>query len=340
MTVIKINLADAIVSESAAKKSSYHIVQSANGPIVVIDSKYKPVVTKAATSFKSAKKLGLSAAKLGQATAKLKLKLKTTKDADKKAPIREKIKANNAVIKKDVAAAKKLATSAIAALAKAGLKVLTPTVRPAYITSTQPDYTISKIGKAKTDSFWVKGSGANRSPSLLKPRFATGEKFDKIGSSTAAKKPSAGAKPSDKPKPVDAPKKKPSHAEAVKRAKKVIADKRANALKVAGENPSPKLQSLIKTLTSKDGVARGKITASGDSFEYKHGTGKFRMSKQSDGKWKLFANFGGNGGGASYAMPEAAARKQLRGAVKALSQYEKPNRLEAQKAWHKGSAGK
>ena len=203
---IKLNVAQTLASESATKKSSYHIVRSSNGPAIVIDSKYKPVVAKAATSLKQAKTLGVAAAKLGQATAKLKLKLKATRDTEKKAPISAKIKANNAVIKKDVAAAKKLAASAIASLAKAGLKVLSTPIRPSYITSTQPDYTISKIGKAKADNFWVKASGANRSPSLLKPRFATGDKFDKIGASSAAKKSTPGAKPSDKPKPVDAPK--------------------------------------------------------------------------------------------------------------------------------------
>lgn len=203
---IKLNVAQTLASESATKKPSYHIVKSSNGPTIVIDSKYKPVVAKAATSLKQAKTLGVAAAKLGQANAKLKLKLKATRDTEKKAPISAKIKANNAVIKKDVTAAKKLAASAIASLAKAGLKVLSTPIRPSYITSTQPDYTISKIGKAKADNFWVKASGTNRSPSLLKPRFATGDKFDKIGASSAAKKSTPGAKPSDKPKPVDAPK--------------------------------------------------------------------------------------------------------------------------------------
>lgn len=203
---IKLNVAQTLASESATKKPSYHIVKSSNGPTIVIDSKYKPVVAKAATSLKQAKTLGVAAAKLGQTNAKLKLKLKATRDTEKKAPISAKIKANNAVIKKDVTAAKKLAASAIASLAKAGLKVLSTPIRPSYITSTQPDYTISKIGKAKADNFWVKASGANRSPSLLKPRFATGDKFDKIGASSAAKKSTPGAKPSDKPKPVDAPK--------------------------------------------------------------------------------------------------------------------------------------
>lgn len=189
MALIRINIADTLLSESAAKKPAYHIVQSSSGPMIVIDSKHKPVVTKAVTSLASAKKLGLSAAKLSQATEKLKLKLKSTRDAGKKGPLRDKIKANNATIKKDVAAAKKLAKDALSSLAKAGLKVLDPTVRPTYITSTQPDYTIGKIGKAKTNSFWVKASGTHRAPSLLKPRYATGEKFDKIGASPAAKKP-------------------------------------------------------------------------------------------------------------------------------------------------------
>ncbi|QZE60108.1 hypothetical protein pEaSNUABM35_00191 [Erwinia phage pEa_SNUABM_35] len=231
MTVIRINIADSLLSESAVKKSSYHIVQSSNGPMIVINSKYKPVVAKAATSLKQAKVLGVAAAKLGQTTAKLKLKLKSTRDSEKKAPISAKIKANNAKIKKDVTAAKKLATSAVASLAKAGLKVLSTPIRPSYITMTQPDYTISKIGKAKADTFWVKASGTNRSPSLLKPRFATGDKFDKIGASSAAKKPTPGAKPSDKPKPVAAKRNKGIVAGAYSPAKaKEAKAKRAAAL--------------------------------------------------------------------------------------------------------------
>lgn len=201
MALIRINIADTLLSESAAKKPAYHIVQSSSGPMIVIDSKHKPVVTKAVTSLASAKKLGLSAAKLSQATEKLKLKLKSTRDAGKKGPLRDKIKANNATIKKDVAAAKKLAKDALSSLAKAGLKVLDPTVRPTYITSTQPDYTIGNIGKAKTNSFWVKASGTHRAPSLLKPRYATGEKFDKIGASPAAKKLKPGTAPNAKAKP-------------------------------------------------------------------------------------------------------------------------------------------
>lgn len=349
---IKLNVAETLASESAVKKPSYHIVKSSNGPTIVINSKYKPVVAKAATSLKQAKTLGVAAAKLGQATAKLKLKLKATRDTEKKAPISAKIKANNAVIKKDVTAAKKLAASAIASLAKAGLKVLSTPIRPSYITSTQPDYTISKIGKAKADNFWVKASGTNRSPSLLKPRFATGDKFDKIGASSAAKKSTPGAKPSDKPKPVDAPKtvkRKDAVTGAMTKAKAkelkekrtaALTGKKVGAVKVSGTNPSPKMESLIKTMTTKDGVSRGKIIASGNSFEYKHGTGSFRMSKQPDGRWKLYANFGGNGGGSNSPVPEATARKQLRGAVKALSQYEKPNRIDSQTAWEKGTSGR
>mgnify|MGYP003361819838 CR=1 FL=1 len=228
---IKLNVAQTLSSESATKKSSYHIVQSPNGPMIVINSKYKPVVAKAAASLKQAKTLGVAAAKLGQTTAKLKLKLKSTRDSEKKAPISAKIKANNAKIKKDVTAAKKLAASAVASLAKAGLKVLSTPIRPSYITTTQPDYTLSKIGKAKADSFWVKASGANRSPSLLKPRFATGDKFDKIGASAAAKKSTPGAKPSDKPKPVAATKRKGAVTGARTPAKaKELKAKRAAAL--------------------------------------------------------------------------------------------------------------
>lgn len=91
---IKLNVAETLASESATKKPSYHIVQSPNGPMIIVDSKYKPVVAKAATSLKQAKTLGLAAAKLGQTTAKLKLKLKTTRDAEKKAPISATIKAD------------------------------------------------------------------------------------------------------------------------------------------------------------------------------------------------------------------------------------------------------
>ncbi|QYW03158.1 hypothetical protein pEaSNUABM13_00199 [Erwinia phage pEa_SNUABM_13] len=184
MSLIKINLAEFAVSESAKAKPAYHLVPIGGAQALVIDSKHKSAVTKAVANLKKAKTLGVSAAKLGVATEKLKLKLSQAQTPAKKAPIREKISDNKAAIKHGVTEAKALAKAAADLLKKAGLSALDLSIKASYITQTDPTYTLGKISKAKPDSFRAKYGAHHTVP--LKPRYATGDKFDKIGEKIAA----------------------------------------------------------------------------------------------------------------------------------------------------------
>lgn len=200
MALIKINIADSLLSESAKAQSAYHLVPSNGALVLVINSKHKPTVTGAATKLKKAKTLGIAAAKLAAKTAKSKesLRTRTKLTAEAKDKLRKQIKDNNAIVKRDIAEAKDLAKAAVAQLKAAGLSNLDPTIKTSYMIVSDPEYTLGKISKAKPDSFRVQYKGAH-APVLLKPRYATGAKFDKIGEKVASSAPAKAKRTATKP---------------------------------------------------------------------------------------------------------------------------------------------
>lgn len=344
MSLIKINLAEAVASESAAKKPAYKIAKVGGATTLVVNSAKKGELQAVVGHLKKAKAAAVSGITASIKSNTAATKAKQLPRGDKRTKLMDTRKAEKAKASADLKSAKAELREANKTAKAHGLGGLNLPLSAADIkTGVGAEKALKAIRSAKLTEFGVTGKRG-----AFKPKFLKEAAFDAVGTKTA--KPKVRVTDTDR-KNAKAPFKRnkgivagaysPAKAkEAKAKRTEMLTGKKAGAVKVSGKDPSPKLQSLIKTMTTKDGVSRGKIIASGDSFEYKHGTASFRMSKQSDGKWKLYANFGGNGGGSQYPIPEAAARKQMRGAVKALGGYDKPNRMDSQKAWQKGLSGR
>ncbi|QZE59439.1 hypothetical protein MPK66_gp195 [Erwinia phage pEa_SNUABM_2] len=348
MSLIKINLTEVVASESA-KAPSYKIAKVGGATTLVVNSAKKGELQAVVGHLKKAK-----ASAIAGITASIKANTAATKAkqlprGDKRTKLMATRKAEKAKSSADLKSAKAELREANKTAKAHGLGGLNLPLSAADIkTGVGAEKALKAIRSTKLTEFGVTGKRGT-----FKPKFLKEAAFDAVGTKakkTPVVKPKVrmtdterkNAKaPIIRNKNIVAGAHSPAKAkEAKAKRTEMLTGKKASSVRVAGKDPSPKLQSLIKTMTTKDGVSRGKINATGNSFEYKHGTASFRMSKEPDGRWKLYANFGGNGGGSQPAIPEATARKQMRGAVKALSKLEKPNRMDAQVAWQKGIMGR
>lgn len=323
MARIQINV-DQIVSESG-RKQKYMIGKVSGVQVLGISNEVKPTVQEIVKTMKEAKSAALKGI---QAHLKYAETVKAIEGMDK-GPKRDKLIVKRKELKASATSSIKqvkfLLSASNRSLRSLGLGGLSlpMSVDMIKVEGKAAVKAMATIKAVVVTEFGVTGKRGKFKPKFIKPELL--ENAGEVKTATKARKP-ASAKKEEEP----APKTARPKTTGGKGAPRVQHDTQFP--------PTPKALSLIKTIIEKDGVTRGKIVAKGDAVDYIHGTGNFRIRKEGD-KYKLYANFGGNGGASGYAMPEATARKGLRKAIKNLSKFEKPNRIQAQQAWGQAQLG-
>ncbi|QYW04522.1 hypothetical protein pEaSNUABM14_00197 [Erwinia phage pEa_SNUABM_14] len=373
MSLIKINLADHVVSESAAKKPSYKIAKVNGVATLVINSEKKAELTTILGHLKKAKTAGVSAARNIDAWSKARAKVKTlTGDAKSRASAKAAdYKAKGSAALKEAKLHLKESASYARKHGLSGLKMGLTSTSLQGITEKAPKV-LAALRTAKLNEFGVTGKRGQ-----FKPKFLASAKFDALGSKTvtkAAKKaPVAKASTKKRKDLVGGGAYSPEKKRAIKadRAEKLLGKPKASSLddamagdpskdkpmlgktvldsystkKVPGTKvtiqahdhwpASKEVKNIVKNLIEKGGVSKGKFVVKANSIEYKLGTASYRMSKDSKtGKWNSYANFGGNGGGSNPGAPYASARKALETSIKKLQKFKKVDRMAAQNSWH------
>ena len=211
MASIRINIADTLLSESAAKKPGYHFGKVGGASALVISSEHKPAVSKCISNARKAQKLALSALKNRiEANTIAAVRVPREENPARKAKLRQRVKAMKTKATADAKTAKELLREGVAAMKKAGLSALSSPLKASDISlSSEPGRSARTVRAAQTDSLVVKGKKG-----YSKPKFLAASKFAALGEKKAVKK--TPAKKAEKAGKKDAePKKK-----AVKKQRK------------------------------------------------------------------------------------------------------------------------
>lgn len=185
MALIRINIADTLLSESAAKKPGYHFGKVGGANALVISSEHKPAVSKCISNARKAQKLALSALKNRiEANTIAAVKVPQATTPDRKTKLRQRVKAMKTKAAADAKTAKQLLREGVAAMKKAGLSALSSPLKASDISlGSEPGRSARTIRAAQTDSLVVKGKKG-----YIKPKFLAASKFAALGEKKAAKK--------------------------------------------------------------------------------------------------------------------------------------------------------
>ncbi|QYW03157.1 hypothetical protein pEaSNUABM13_00198 [Erwinia phage pEa_SNUABM_13] len=183
MSLIKINLADHVVSESAAKKPSYKIAKVNGVATLVINSEKKAELTTILGHLKKAKTAGISAARNIDAWSKTRAKVKTlTGDAKSRASAKAAdYKAKGSAALKEAKLHLKESASYARKHGLSGLKMGLTSTSLQGITEKAPKV-LAALRTAKLNEFGVTGKRGQ-----FKPKFLASAKFDALGSKTITK---------------------------------------------------------------------------------------------------------------------------------------------------------
>ncbi|QYW05553.1 hypothetical protein pEaSNUABM25_00197 [Erwinia phage pEa_SNUABM_25] len=183
MSLIKINLADHVVSESAAKKPSYKIAKVNGVATLVINSEKKSELTTILGHLKKAKTAGVSAARNIDAWSKARAKVKTlTGDAKSRASAKAAdYKAKGSAALKEAKLHLKESASYARKHGLSGLKMGLTSTSLQGITEKAPKV-LAALRTAKLNEFGVTGKRGQ-----FKPKFLASAKFDALGSKTITK---------------------------------------------------------------------------------------------------------------------------------------------------------
>lgn len=271
MALIKLNIADALLSESAAKKPSYKMAKISGAMSLAIPSDKKAELQAIVGLLKKAKTAAVSGMSARVKAATAYTKANQTPKGPRKTALKETYKTEKAKSSADIKQAKSLIKEANSHAKKHGLGGLNLPLSAADIVLAGPG--LAKALKAvrgiKLTEFGVTGKRGT-----FKPKFVKTAVFDDIGRSSgpADRK----VKPGAKKKTVTAAeiakesakltRKKPSHAEAVKRAKTSI-DKKAAAVTAdakMGAKVEKRSKAILKTVGAKADFSKasGTITNS------------------------------------------------------------------------------
>ncbi|QZE58413.1 hypothetical protein pEaSNUABM40_00197 [Erwinia phage pEa_SNUABM_40] len=357
MALIKINIADNLLSESAAKKSVYKMAKVGGASTLVVATESKPELQAVVGLLKKAKTAAISgmSARIKAATAFT--KAGQTPKGPRKTALRETYKTEKAKSSADIKQAKALIKEANAHAKKHHLGGLNLPLSASDLVLSGPGLAkaLKAVRAIKLTEFGVTGKRG-----MFKPKFMREDKFSEIGAkgdkktgkaatttkkraadTKATKTPTkkAGAKSlddmlkgnSDKERPMAGKVPLDSYTTSRVPGTKVSIDAHDHA-------PASKdISNIVKSLIEKGGVDKGKFRVKGNSIEYKLGTASYRMSKNpKTGKWDSFANFGGNGGGSVPGSSLQSARKGLEASIKRLQKFKKVDRMAAQNSWMKG----
>ena len=351
MALIKINIADTLLSESA-KAPSYKIAKVGGVTTLVVNSAKKSELQAVLGHLKKAKASALAGMKCyTKAAASSAVAGKSPKGPNKLNAQRsaKEEKAKGRTLVKEAKAALREANKVAKAHGLGGLNL--PLSADDIKTGVGVDKAMKAIRSTKLTEFGVTGKRGT-----FKPKFLKEAAFEAVG--TKAKKASATKAPAAKAtKEKKAPAKK-AGAKTLDDALKGNPDKEVKKLgktpldsftnsRVPGTKvsidahdhvPASKdITNIVKNLVGRGGVSKGKFVVKGNSIEYKLGTASYRMSKNpKTGQWDSYANFGGNGGGSMPGSPLASARKGLEASIKRLQKFDKVDRMAAQKSWMKG----
>lgn len=214
MSLIKLNLEEPVVSESA-KQPSYKIAKVNGVATLVITSAKKAELTTIVSSLKKARAAGVTAARNYDAWARAKAKaMRLTGDPKRKGM------AKAADFKQKATAALKESRlhfkEATAYARKHGLSGLRPTISKDSLSgiSERATFVLRNLRLAKLTEFQVAGKRG-----AYKPKFVKESAFEALGSKTITK---AAKKAPARPTTATGLSKKPSNAEARRRAEKRI----------------------------------------------------------------------------------------------------------------------
>ena len=204
MALIRINIADTLLSESAAKKPGYHFGKVGGANALVINSEHKPAVSKCISNARKAQKLALSALKNRiEANTIAAVKVPQAATPDRKTKLRQRVKAMKTKAAADAKTAKQLLREGVAAMKKAGLSALSSPLKASDISlGSEPGRSARTVRAAQTDSLVVKGKKG-----YIKPKFLAASKFAALGEKKTTKKTPAKktAKKAAEPKKKEAP---------------------------------------------------------------------------------------------------------------------------------------
>lgn len=184
MALIKINIADSLLSESAAKKPGYKMAKVGGATALVISSEHKPAVSKCISNARKAQKLALSALKNRiEANTIAAVRVPREENPARKTKLRQRVKAMKSKASADVKTAKQLLREGTAAMKAAGLSALSSPLKVSDISLTsEPGRSARTVKAAQTDSLVVKGQKG-----YIKPKFLAASKFEALGSKTTTK---------------------------------------------------------------------------------------------------------------------------------------------------------
>ena len=184
MALIKINIADSLLSESAAKKPGYKMAKVGGATALVISSEHKPAVSKCISNARKAQKLALSALKNRiEANTIAAVRVPREENPARKTKLRQRVKAMKTKASADVKTAKQLLREGTAAMKAAGLSALSSPLKASDISlSSEPGRSARTVKAAQTDSLVVKGKKG-----YIKPKFLAASKFEALGNKTASK---------------------------------------------------------------------------------------------------------------------------------------------------------
>lgn len=217
MARIRINIADSLLSESAAKKPGYHFGKVGGANALVISSEHKPAVAKCISNARKAQKLALSALKNRiEANTIAAVRVPREENAARKAKLRQRVKAMKTKATADAKTAKELLREGVAAMKKAGLSALSSPLKASDISlSSEPGRSARTVRAAQTDSLIVKGKKG-----YIKPKFLAASKFEALGNKTATKAAKTTKAPVKKMKGAITGAHTPAKAKAVKKQRK------------------------------------------------------------------------------------------------------------------------
>lgn len=188
MALIKINIADSLLSESAAKKPGYKMAKVGGASALVISSEHKPAVSKCISNARKAQKLALSALKNRiEANTIAAVRVPREENPTRKAKLRQRVKAMKTKASADVKTAKQLLREGTAAMKAAGLSALSSPLKVSDISLTsEPGRSARTVKAAQTDSLVIKGKKG-----YIKPKFLAASKFEALGQKSSTAKPVA-----------------------------------------------------------------------------------------------------------------------------------------------------
>lgn len=218
MALIKLNIADTLLSESAAKKPSYKIAKVGGAQTLVVSSAKKAELQAVLGLLKKAKTAAVSGmvARIKAATAYT--KSNQTPKGPRKTALRENYKTEKAKASADIKQAKALIREANSHAKKHGLGGLNLPLSATDIVLAGPGLAkaLKAVRSTKLTEFGVTGKRG-----AFKPKFVKEAAFDALGSKTTTKAAKTAKAPVAK---------KPSHAEALKRVKDAKKPKKVSAV--------------------------------------------------------------------------------------------------------------